>query len=123
MSTCHTLCLSNFTLYYIVFAGKDYVTMISGRTLDNTNMPVAFAISQADSSDTMNKLYEFSRRNGVDIDQPDFILLSDRGSAVLKHFSQTYKHMHHMYCQKHLAGNLVEKGWKTHLGLYWEAAR
>jgi hypothetical protein len=103
---------------------KDYLTLISGRTLDGSNIPCAFSITDAENSANMSTLNAFCQSFGFNIDQVGFILLSDRGSAILKFIAASYTLLYHMYCQKHLAANVTSKHFTVNaLSLYWEAAR
>jgi hypothetical protein len=95
--------------------------MISGRTLDNRNTPMAFAVTNHDNHRTMSILKRELVAAGGDIDQSKYILLSDRGTAVVKFVKECFLHVFHMCCQLHLSRNLT--AWVKFINLYWKAAR
>jgi hypothetical protein len=104
-----------------LFADKGVLLTISARTLAGHNLPLAFACVNTESSENMKNLHDLMVGAGVDINKPEYILLSDRGTAILKFIRETMNNVTHMLCQRHLFTNLTP--WRQHSSLYWNAAR
>jgi hypothetical protein len=101
---------------------KMYVTAFSGRLAGNKLITYALVLSYSECSEDIQWMLNSMKELGINLDKPNYTLLSDRGTAIIKAVSNSFTFAYSHYCSKHLERNLKAKGFGSHLALFWEAA-
>ena len=97
------------------------VTVLAGRIPGNQILILGFVLGYTECSDDIIFLFELARANGISFDRHGWTILSDRGSALIKAHSHIFTNSLQQFCAKHLSRNLIARGWKRHLNLFWSA--
>jgi hypothetical protein len=98
-----------------------FLTMISSRTRDNRMVICGFAITFSECSSDISYLYRVMQAAGIELNEPRFIILSDRGTAERAFVDSELVSCFHFYCGIHLTRNLKANRWTDYLPLFWNA--
>mmetsp|Transcript_18493 Transcript_18493/g.26856 ORF Transcript_18493/g.26856 Transcript_18493/m.26856 type:complete len:397 (+) Transcript_18493:530-1720(+) len=98
-----------------------FLTVVSGRTLDNHMIVCGFAITFAECRDDIDFLNAAMIEAGVVLNDPRNTILSDRGTAEISFLQRSLPLAFEFHCGIHLERNLKSKGWSHWLPLYWKA--
>jgi hypothetical protein len=104
-----------------VFLKPMYLTIISGRTLDNHMLICGFCVTFSESSEDIRYLYTVMVKAGVNLNTSKLSLVSDRGTPEILFVDTYLPHVFHFFCGLHLERNLISRGWQRWLALYWNA--
>ena len=102
---------------------KTKLTCASTRTLNNEMFSIGYMISYTEKEEELSSFIEFLIDNGVNLNSPDIIVLSDRALAIKSALQLNAPVCLHMLCPLHLERNLnthkfVSPAQKS---LYWKA--
>lgn len=100
---------------------KFIVVAITGRTSNNNQILLGFAIGTSESNDLLKLLFDTFIDAGIDINKKEYTFIYDRGSALLSSVPSCLPLVSINHCPKHLERNIQNWGLKTkeNLKLFW----
>jgi len=89
------------------------VLAICGKGAANESVLLGFCIGQSESKELILLFLAFLADNGIVIDQPQYTVLGDRGSAIVAALGDALITALFMYCEQHLKRNLKGQDFKA----------
>jgi hypothetical protein len=87
---------------------------------DNKNISVAISIADGETADNITWIFDELLKNGIDINCPDVVTISDEGAGILKALKERVGNAKHITCLQHWMGNL-ESSQPHAYSLTWDA--
>ena len=95
---------------------------ITCKTFNKNNHVLVYGVGDSENSVLISASIALAKEAGLDMNSKDVVIMSDRGSAIIKSVSNTTPLAIHVYCAVHLKRNLEEM--KISIGfmyLFWNA--
>ena len=98
------------------------IIAITCKTYNKNNHLLCYGISDTENSDVISATVTLAEEAGLNLNRADVVIMSDRGSAIIKSVSQKTPLAHHLHCAVHISRNLEDrKVEKKFLHLFWTA--
>jgi len=98
-----------------------FVYLITTRLPNNKMCILAFYLCYSENSFDMNNFLKFLSDNGLNLNQEDITIITDRGSSIINAVLTNLPSAASYYCSKHLERNLKTNKFNTHIPLFWLA--
>ena len=100
---------------------KMFIYLLTTRLPNNKMCILAFYLCYSENSFDMNNFLMFLSNNGLNLNQEDITIITDRGSSIINAVTNNLPLAASYYCSKHLERNLKTNKIHTHISLFWLA--
>ena len=95
---------------------------ITCKTFNKNNHVLVYGVGDSENSILISACIALAKEAGLDMNSKDVVIMSDRGSAIIKSVSNATPLANHLYCAVHLKRNLEEMKIPTFfMHLFWNA--
>lgn len=99
------------------------ILLLTSKTCFNNMVILAMSLCFTEDTNEYIRLIQTCKDAGVNLDNPSLTVISDRSKSIVSAIEQSLPEVYHAFCPLHLERNLISKGWKKHLLLYYRARK